>query len=563
MSRSVLRHWSLFALPLLAGCSGSPTERSSASSSPVTVENVGWDATYTPLGGPVGNPNGLSAIIDGVGAAGVAEIASDNSIQVNFETHALDDVWKESPMTGWRSLGGYGTSAPTMVLDASRRINLFVRGGEGYLWVKSEVFPGDHMQDGWPFSSSWISLGNPRTGLISTTARNAVALDGSGHLNVFALTAQGELYVTTQKSQSPGNFGPWYDLNVALTGSPAAATDASGVVHVYGRGQGGDLIEVREVPGSPGYYTAPWSLGGPQSGTINAGVPDVGVAAWNNAASKGLEIFVVAPDGQLCSMIEGALPWTCYGGYLTEPPTAVSWNGKTSVFTRGGEMAVWEIDSNDTPAGGKGQWFTLGGSAAGAPVVAVAQRAVYGQTQQFPHLFVEGAGAPLVYARNWMMTAAPSSAIPPTTYRFSLGGVEVVSAVELPAPPYYSPDQGYVERVALATQVNAAPPISQACSLGPAAPGKPPLTTCTAGSGSNPFIGPGPINVPATVTYPSDNVKLAVSLNNIESFPPSVVNDSLPGDLASAGDTVQGAGAVLGVIGLANPAFAAAGAVVA
>jgi len=142
-------------LLLAAACGGGPpspgAERSASTAQ--AVENVSWD-DYQSLGGVVGYPLGLSAAVDATGAVGVATLGTYGHIYVNFEGHP-DDQWQVPSFAGYIDLGPYGTSPPTMVLDASGRLSVFVRGGDGALWVKYEQAPGDHF-----VNSTWTSLGS-------------------------------------------------------------------------------------------------------------------------------------------------------------------------------------------------------------------------------------------------------------------------------------------------------------------------------------------------------------------------------------------------------------------
>jgi hypothetical protein len=242
--------------------------------------------------------------------------------------------------TGWESLGGTLSSAPTAVSWAPGRIDVFARGSSNQLihrWYAAGSWSG------------WEDLG----GVLSSAPD--VAAWGSGRLDVFARGGGKRLY---HRWFSGGRWSSgWENLGGTLSSAPGAASWGSGRVDVVARGGSNQLIH-RWYGG--GGWSAWESLGG-----VLSSAPDV--AAWG---SGRLDVFARGGGNRLYHRWFSGGAWSSgwenLGGTLSSGPGAMSWgSGRVDVFARDGSNQV--IHRWFTGGAWTSTWEGLGGALADDP----------------------------------------------------------------------------------------------------------------------------------------------------------------------------------------------------
>jgi Repeat of unknown function (DUF346) len=234
------------------------------------------------------------------------------------------------------SLGpGVTWDSPAVVSRGRDRLDVFVRGGDDRLWVRSDRGQG---WSGWDRDSS---------GLVMTSAPAAATW---------------------------GTYG----------GTANGVDTFTGPVDVFARGPNNELLHT--------WWSTTWSgqqesLGHPPTGPLTSAPA---VASWGMGR---LDVFVRGSDNRLwqrsCDIATGVNSvcdggdWSTWqqppigGGNLGSAPAAVSWGlGRIDVFTRGTDSALYHVSfvDGDGIGGDPGSWgpgwVPLGGQTFHAPAVA-------------------------------------------------------------------------------------------------------------------------------------------------------------------------------------------------
>ncbi|MFF7872171.1 hypothetical protein ACFZCT_37885, partial [Streptomyces qaidamensis] len=124
--------------------------------------------------------------------------------------------WFDGNWSGWESLGGTVSSAPTVSSWSSGRLDLFARGMDSAVWHK--WFDG-----GW---SGWESLG----GTVSSAP--AAVSWGNGRIDVFARGMDSAVW----HKWFDGNWSGWESLGGALSSAPTVSSWNSGRLDVFAVG---------------------------------------------------------------------------------------------------------------------------------------------------------------------------------------------------------------------------------------------------------------------------------------------------------------------------------------
>lgn len=217
-------------------------------------------------------------------------------------------LWQRTLANGawsaWSSLGGTLTDSPSAAVDPlTGRVSVFMRGGDGALYSRT--------YDGQSWESTFQRLDGPTGG--SFTGAPAVAVS-RGRTDVFVRGTDNALW---QRTLTSGTWSAWSSLGGNLSDSPAAAGDAlTGHITVFVRAADGALYSkvYNGVSWTPSYT----NLGGP-TGAVISGAPAV-------ASSNGrTDVFVRGTDNALWqrTLVNGVWStWSSFGGYLTAAPSA-------------------------------------------------------------------------------------------------------------------------------------------------------------------------------------------------------------------------------------------------
>jgi hypothetical protein len=240
--------------------------------------------------------------------------------------------WNGSEWSRWEDLGaGRLTSSPAVVSWGPDRLDVFVRGHEGQLAHKR--WAGGV---GW---SEWRDLGG------RLTSAPAVASWGPNRLDVFVRGHEGQL--AHKRWTDKDDWSEWRDLGGRLTSAPAAVSWGENRIDVVVRGHDGQLAHKRW---SDKVGWGDWNdLGGRLTSAP-------AVASWG---PKRLDVFVRGHEGGLAhkrwSEDKAWGDWDNLGGRLTSGPGAVSWgNNRIDVFVRGHAYGLAQMTWTD--AGGWTSW---------------------------------------------------------------------------------------------------------------------------------------------------------------------------------------------------------------
>jgi hypothetical protein len=276
------------------------------------------------------------------------------------------------PPPTWRFdiLGGATTADPDIASDQPNRLNVFLKGTDGYLWQKwwtgsswsewvkiSEALGGkiaggpgavsmaagrldvvarmpDNTVGHWYYDGAWHydNLGG------NTAGDPDIASDTNGHLNVFVKGAEGELW---QKWWTGSGWSAWQNLSWfgggKISGGPGAVSWGPNRFDVVAR-MPDSSVGHWWYDGSTWHYD---NLGG---GIIND--PDIA-----SDASGHLNVFVEDMSGNLVQKWWTGSGWSAWqnlswfgGGALGSGPGGVSWDtGRFDVVARmsGGDVGHW------------------------------------------------------------------------------------------------------------------------------------------------------------------------------------------------------------------------------
>jgi eukaryotic-like serine/threonine-protein kinase len=195
------------------------------------------------------------------------------------QTGQVAEIWQTSPgSASWQGPVPLGTtithSSPAAVTWPDGHLEVFALLSDAHVGYVSQS-----STSGGGIWTGWSSLGGPVTG------PPAVALDATGHPQVFASTA-GRLLA--HDYYLDGRWAGWVQVpgNARYVGVPGIAADADGRLEVFARSTNGDLLHVWQLPGTG----IRW--GGPGRLTENGCSTDPAVFSGTNGEHGGhLEAF--------------------------------------------------------------------------------------------------------------------------------------------------------------------------------------------------------------------------------------------------------------------------------
>jgi uncharacterized protein YvpB len=280
--------------------------------------------------------------------------------------------WDGVTWTGWSSLGGPFSSAPTVASWASGRLDLFATGTDRALWHR--------FYDGGQWSG-WESLG----GVL--TSDPAVASWSPGRLDIFARGADNALW----HMRWDGGWSGWESLGGWLTSAPAVASWGFDRLDIFARAPGNGLWHIQWDNG--------WSGWEPLGGWLTSAPA---VASWGFGR---LDIFVRGGDNALSHMRwdNRWSGWEELGGVLSTGPGVTTWGlGQLDVFAAGTDSTTWHLRWGSL---GWEAWRPIGGSIISEPAAtawAAVTNVITGvpYMQQVYELSCEEAALQMVLARQ-------------------------------------------------------------------------------------------------------------------------------------------------------------------
>lgn len=249
--------------------------------------------------------------------------------------------------------------SPAVAGCADGGLELFALGTDGALWHSRQTDTGA----GW---SQWFSHGNPAG--LSLNSAPAVAASADGHLEVFIVSQEAELWRIRQTAPN-GGWSPWFahgtpsDVSFGSDSTPGLAADADGCLHLFTVGNDGRVWHMRQ--------TAPdgdWS--GWRSHDATSGLKFQRLRpAVARAADGRLEVFVVGNDENLWHMRQSTpggdwSSWSCReapppAGILGCPAVAAGAEGRLGLFVAGTDGALWHM-WQIAPGGDWSPWASRG-----------------------------------------------------------------------------------------------------------------------------------------------------------------------------------------------------------
>ncbi len=235
-----------FRVAAAAGADGSPEVVARARNGTLIASrftNGSWSAWTTLPGGPAYTADPAVAT------------AKDGRLIVfaRAETGQVAEIWQTSPgSASWQGPIPLGTtithSSPAAVAWPDGHLEVFALLSDAHVGYVSQ----SHTSGGGTWTG-WTSLGGPVTG------PPAVALDATGHPQVFAATA-GRLLVHDYYLN--GNWAGWGQVpgKSRYVGVPGIATNADGRLEAFARSTDGDLLHVWQLPGTGTRWGGPGRL---------------------------------------------------------------------------------------------------------------------------------------------------------------------------------------------------------------------------------------------------------------------------------------------------------------
>ena len=282
-----------------------------------------------------GSLGGSSAAIKGNVAVGTNKdgrlelfmLGANNALYHNYQcsTSGCTGGW-----SGWQSLGTPSSTtglvnSTTVASNSDGRLEVFALGSDGNLYHIYQC--GTVCTGAW---SSWSSLGKPAAGL---KADPVVGTNSDGRLEVFSLGQDSNLYhifqcgnICTTIWSSWGSLGGSSD---GLNSTPAAGRDGAGHINVFSIGTNGEL-----------FYDFECSCSGSWNGVTELGAYDAvglqGIPAVNVNGDGRLEVITMGTDQSLqddyqCKSGNNCV-WNGIVPLLSLSPTAVDGLGERSFY---------------------------------------------------------------------------------------------------------------------------------------------------------------------------------------------------------------------------------------
>jgi Glycosyl hydrolase catalytic core len=232
--------------------------------------------------------------------------------------------WDATAWSGVSWLGGETSSAPAVVAPASRRLEVYTRGGDNAVWHRR--------YDGTAWSA-WSGLGG---GTYASPA--AAARRGTSIVDVFVRGKDNVVY-HRYRNGSTWSAG-WASIGAppgGATSAPAAVSNSTGRIDVFVRGW--DSAIWRRT------WTTSWGPWTSVNGLASSSAPSV-----TSRGTNRLDLFVRGTDGQIYRRFNdgaGWSSWSSMGGATLSAPAAVApTSNRLDLWVRGADNAlqhkVWQ-----------------------------------------------------------------------------------------------------------------------------------------------------------------------------------------------------------------------------
>jgi hypothetical protein len=288
--------------------------------------------------------------------------------------------WQVAPSNGlnadgWQLLGGLGDGEPVLAQTKDGRLDIYLHGTDGNLYVKWQKEPGG--PSGWdPPGGDWQSLGRPGAALASDPV---VAANADGRLHVFARCADNVVYHKWHKTDGTGYLDVWHPLPGTVTSDLVVAQNNDGRLEVFAIDAAGKVRNIWQFgPDQDLTWNESWGvLEGKKEGTSET-LTFVGNPSAGLNQDGRLEVYALATDGQLYLRWQyfdaGGTHWNPEGWRLLGKPPTASLDGnivvaenldhRLEIFCLGSDQAIWHIWQNGVNGqggwSGPAQWESLG-----------------------------------------------------------------------------------------------------------------------------------------------------------------------------------------------------------
>jgi hypothetical protein len=225
--------------------------------------------------------------------------------------------WDSSSWSSTTSLTGASSNGPAVVAPASKRLDVYARGGDNGVWYRR--------YDGSAWSA-WATLGGTTYASPAASVRR-----GTSIVDVFMRGTDDAIW---QRYRNGNTWSPaWVSIGAppgGATSSPAAVSNANGRIEVFVRGA--DSAIWRRT------WTGAWS-----PWTSVGGVATSAPAVTSRGTNK-LDLFVRGADGQVNRTNNegsGWAAWTALGGSTISAPAAVATSStRVDIWARGADNVL-------------------------------------------------------------------------------------------------------------------------------------------------------------------------------------------------------------------------------
>ena len=209
-------------------------------------------------------------------------VAAARSGDGRIEVFAIDEngsVWNvrqsapSGAYSGWNAYGNPGVGLedrPALAKSADGRLELFVRGQDLLLYHQWETAVGTFSWSG------WNSHGAASTPDKRFTDHPVVAASADGRLELFLRGGDENIYHAWQTSASNG-WSDWVNEGAAgggfVTVAPALARNGDGRLEIFALAIDGNIYHKWQTAASNGW--GPWTLLDPQDPSLTTTVPDL------------------------------------------------------------------------------------------------------------------------------------------------------------------------------------------------------------------------------------------------------------------------------------------------
>jgi hypothetical protein len=247
------------------------------------------------------------------------------SLLAVFALCAASGAARADSWSGWNSLGGGISGAPTAIMNLDGRLEIFALGGGNAIYHNYQTSPSG----GW---SGWTWMGG------SLQQAPAVVMNADGRLELFGWGTDSALWHAWQQTAAnSSSWSGWASLGGGIYANPAVNINSDGRLEVVVLGGGNAIWHIWQTSAG-----GAWSSYNYLGGNMAPGVP---LAIGANADGR-LEIFaqdtlhrIEHTFEQTAGNSSSYTSWTTFGqvpGGVSSAPAAISdYEGRLYVFVTG------------------------------------------------------------------------------------------------------------------------------------------------------------------------------------------------------------------------------------